>query len=102
MPSVRIYQPAKTAMQSGRHGTARWLLEYAPGAAQRRDPLMGWSGSTDTRAQLSMRFASREEAVAYAERNGLDYEVMEPRRRTVRPTNYADNFAPGRGSNWTH
>ncbi len=39
MPSVRIYQPAKSAMQSGRTGTARWLLEYAPRAAQRRDPL---------------------------------------------------------------
>ncbi len=102
MPTAKIYQPAKNAMQSGRAGTGRWLLEYAPGAAQRRDPLMGWSGSTDTRAQLKMRFPSREEAVAYAERNGLDYEVMEPRKRNVRPKNYAENFASDRRSNWTH
>ena len=53
---------------------------------------MGWIGSGDTRAQLTLKFDSRDEAVAYAERNGLSYHVREPNLRRSRPKNYADNF----------
>lgn len=102
MPRVRIYQPAKTAMQSGRAKTRHWLLEFEPGAAQRPDALMGWSGRGDTRRQVRLRFESREEAVAYARKHGLDFRLEEPRRRTVRPKSYADNFRYGRDGNWTH
>jgi hypothetical protein len=53
---VRIYQPSKTAMQSGRGGTKRWMLEFEPGARREMDPLMGWTSSRDTRAQIRMSF----------------------------------------------
>ncbi len=33
---ARIYQPAKTAMQSGRALTKRWLLEYEPESGRAR------------------------------------------------------------------
>ena len=102
MPTARIYRPAKTVMQSGRAKTGRWVLVFAPSDTKRRDPLMGWSGSTDTGAQVRMGFPSRDEAVAYADRHGLAYEVTEPRGRKVRPKNYADNFAADRATNWTH
>ena len=102
MPAVRIYRPAKTAMQSGRANTRRWVVEFEPGAPQRPDPLMGWTGSGDTRSQVRLKFPSREGAVAYAERRGLAYRVEEPRERTLRARSYADNFRAGRDGNWTH
>ncbi len=100
---VRIYLPPRTAMQSGRAKTQEWVLEYEPETPRRPDPLMGWSGGADTRAQLRLFFPSREAAVAYAEREGLVYEVeTPPAPRPVRPKAYADNFRFGRGENWTH
>jgi hypothetical protein len=99
---LRIYQPAKTAMQSGRARTRQWIVEFAPGAAQSPDALMGWAGGGDTNRQVRLRFDSRDEAVAYADRRGLDYQIEEPRATVYRIKSYSDNFKPGRDTNWTH
>ncbi len=93
MTEVRIYRPAKTAMQSGRHNLKRWVLEFEPAAGKRTDPLMGWIGSTDTRGQVRLGFDSKEEAVAFAKKNNLTTRVREPKRRRIKPKNYADNFS---------
>jgi len=98
---VRIYQPAKTAMQSGR-GKRRWVVEFEPSAPRRPEPLMGWIGSTDTKRQVRLRFDTKEEAIAYAERNGLAYVLDEPQTRTIRPKSYAENFRHDRIGPWTH
>lgn len=90
--SVRIYKPAKTAMQSGRANTTRWLLEYDPADPQAADPLMGWAGSHDTDRQVRLWFAGKEDAAAFATRKGLAYRIEEPHDRTVAPKSYADNF----------
>lgn len=89
---ARIFQKPKNAMQSGRAGTQRWTLEFAPAEARKADPLMGWAGSGDTRRQVRLGFATRDEAVAYAERNGIDVEVMATPVRTLKLQAYADNF----------
>ena len=99
---ARIFQQPKTAMQSGRAGTHEWVLEFEPTEARRADPLMGWIGSADTRAQVHLRFESRDEAVAYADREALAYEVELPRARKFVPKSYSDNFRFGRSENWTH
>jgi hypothetical protein len=93
---VRIYQPAKTATQSGRARTKRWQLEYEIETPRRAEPLMGWISSGDTLNQVRLGFDTREEAVAFAERKGWTYAVQEPHERRVRPRNYADNFRPDR------
>ena len=90
---VRIHKPSKTAMQSGRANSTRWLLDYDPADAQEADPLMGWAGSHDTNRQLKLWFDTKDEAVAYALRKGFDYKVDEPKERIVVPKSYADNFA---------
>jgi hypothetical protein len=90
---VRIYRPAKTAMQSGRSNTLMWVLEFELSDGLSTDSLMGWSGSHDTARQLKMKFATKEDVVAYAKRRGLTYRVMSPKERTVKPRAYADNFA---------
>ena len=102
MAQARIFRPAKTAMQSGRGRTRSWVLEYAPATPRRPDPLMGWIGSADTQAQVRLTFKSRDEAVAYADRNGIVYDLELPPPRRIKPKAYADNFRYGRIENWTH
>ncbi len=99
---ARIFQPPKTAMQSGRAGTDKWVLEFEPAAPSRPDPLMGWIGSTDTQKQVRLFFDTREEAVAFAQRNGIAFDLELPRERKVKPKMYADNFRYDRLEMWTH
>ncbi len=99
---ARIYQPPRNAMQSGRAGTAHWVLEFEGTGPATADPLMGWIGGARTQSQVRLSFPTREEAVAYAERQGLAYDLELPHVRQVRPKAYADNFKAGRGENWTH
>lgn len=101
---ARIYQPAKTAMQSGQAKTAHWVLEFAPGESRQVDPLMGWTGSGDTQSQVRLTFESKEAATAYAQRNGIAFRVAEPKTRKpiIRPGGYGDNFAYNRKAAWTH
>jgi hypothetical protein len=98
---ARIYQPSKPATQSGWAGTDHWVLEFEPQSPRRPDPLMGWIGSSDTQPQVRLTFPTREAAIAYAERNGITYELEIPRERRVRPKAYAENFAYNRRELWT-
>ncbi len=79
-------------MQSGRRNVKSWVLEFEPEQAKATDPLMGWVGSGDTRQQVRLRFDSKEEAVAFAKKNGLSARVQERRYRRIKPKNYAENF----------
>ncbi len=99
---ARIFRPPKTAMQSGWAGTREWVLVYQPDEPQRADPLMGWIGGGNTRAQVQLRFETREEAVAFAEKAWIAYEVDTPPPRRFVPKYYAENFRYGRLENWTH
>ena len=79
---VRIYKPAKTAMQSGVGKTRDWVLETEP-TAKEVDPLMGWTASRDTMQQVQLQFATLNEAKAHAEKNGWQYVVEMPRERAM-------------------
>jgi hypothetical protein len=92
MARARIFRPAKTAMQSGRGNTKRWVLEYEPATPREPDPLMGWSSAKDTLNQVRLRFETLEEAKQFADKKGIDYVVVEPQERLFKPKNYADNF----------
>lgn len=100
---ARIFQPPKSAMQSGRAKAQGWVLEFAPGEAKALDPLTGWVGSGDTRRQVRLTFDTREQAIAYAEQEGIAYEAAAPAAGTaMKPKVYADNFRFGRHENWSH
>lgn len=90
--TARIYKPGKNAMQSGRAGTHKWVLEFAPEKARTVDPLMGWTGSEETQTQVKLRFASEAHAKAYAEKHGIEYVVVAPHARSRKNKSYADNF----------
>jgi hypothetical protein len=100
--AARIYKPTKTAMQSGDARTREWVLEYEPEAPREIDPLMGWTSSRDMKSQLRLAFATKEEAIAYAERNGIAFAIVEPKPRTTVRKAYSDNFRFGRKGAWTH
>ena len=101
---ARIYKPAKTAMSSGTAKTREWVLEFAPASAREVDPLMGWTSSSDTQAQVKLRFDSKEAALDYAKEHGIDAIVTEPkpRRANIRAGGYGENFATNRRGAWTH
>lgn len=100
--TARIYKPAKNAMQSGLGRTDVWIVEHEPEAPREIDPLMGWTGSGDTKRQITLTFETKEEAIAYVERMGLAYVLAEPTPRKHIRKSYSDNFKFGRIGSWTH
>jgi hypothetical protein len=90
--SARIYQRPKNAMQSGKALLGEWLLEFAPAEAKRADPLMGWAGSGDTQAQVTLKFPSVAAAQAYADKHGIAAELHATPPRRLKLQAYADNF----------
>ncbi|MEL7486659.1 MAG: ETC complex I subunit [Pseudomonadota bacterium] len=100
---ARIFQPAKTAMQSGKAKARHWVLEFEAEAARRIDPLMGWTSADDTRAgQVRLSFETKDAAIAYAEARSIPYQVAEPRQSAPVAKAYADNFSFQRRKPWTH
>ena len=90
---ARIFRPARNAMQSGPAGNAKtWVLEYEPVAPKQADNLMGWLGSNDTQQQVRLKFDSADQAIAYAKRHALDYQIQPEPQKPFRAKNYADNF----------
>jgi len=103
MPA-RIFRPARTAMSSGTAKTKNWVLEFVTDTAREVDPLMGWTSSADTQAQVRISFSSKEAALEYAREHGIDAVVQMPKTRkpNIRPGGYGDNFATNRRRAWTH
>ena len=79
-------------------------MEFEQSQARRADPLMGWTSSSDTQAQVHLRFDTKEAALEYARENGIDAQVQEPKKRkaNIRPGGYGENFATNRRGAWTH
>ena len=91
MKKAKIYKPSKTAMQSGLKKFDKWIIEFItdkPGI----NPLMGWESSTDTLSELKLEFATKELAIEYANKNKIDFEVVEQQKRKIIKKAYADNF----------
>ena len=89
---AKIYKPAKTAMQSGRAKYNKWVLKFLDQKNQLKDTMMGWNGGSSTVSQIELKFSTKEEAVNYAKKNSIDYEVLETSERKVINKSYADNF----------
>ncbi len=100
--TARIYKPARTAMQSGKAKTKEWVLDFEPEQPRTIDPLMGWTSSTDMKQELHLSFDTKDEAIAYCERNGIPYQVFETKSAARQPMSYSDNFAYSRRQPWTH
>ena len=100
--TARIYKPARTAMQSGAANTKEWVLDYEPEQRRAIDPLMGWTSSGDMKQQVRLHFDTKDEAIAYCERNGIAYEAFDTPPHKQTRISYSDNFAYTRRGAWTH
>ena len=89
---AKIFKPSKTAMQSGRANTKSWSLVLIEDSKTSKDGLMGWHGGSSTVNQVKLKFSTKEDAIDYAKRNNLNYEVLESSERKVISKSYADNF----------
>lgn len=90
--AARIYQRPKSAMQSGKARTDEWVLEFEQSEARKPDPLMGWTGSGDTQAQVVLTFPSKDAARAYAAKYGIPARVHATPTKALKIQAYADNF----------
>ena len=91
MKKAIIYKAAKTSMQSGYGKTKDWVMEYVVEKTG-INPLMGWESSTNTMSELKLEFSSKENAIKYAKKNKINFEIIEPKKRKVIKKSYADNF----------
>ena len=91
MKRAIIYKPAKTSMQSGKAKTKTWLLKFKDKKSG-INPLMGWESSTNTLSELNLEFPTKDEAIKYAKKNNITYELIEPKNRKIIKKSYADNF----------
>jgi len=99
---AKIYQPAPSAMTSGRAKTKYWVIEFVGGDTGEIDPLTGNLRSVDMRSQLELKFETLEEAVDYAKDNNIPHRVIQAKTVKRIPRSYADNFAFDRKLPWTH
>ena len=100
--TIKIYKPSKSLMQSGQRNTNKWLAEYISDSQQVKDTLMGWNSSLDTKSQIKVFFDTKEQAIEWAEKNNYQYFVEDPKKRKIKPKNYASNFDINRKESWTH
>ncbi|AWN48662.1 ETC complex I subunit [Methylobacterium terrae] len=102
MSTARIFRPAKDPTQSGLARTKQWTLEFEQTSPRETEPLMGWTSSSDMLQQVRLEFDTKEEAIAYAAREGIAYRVEEPQEALRRGLSYSDNFKYNRTAPWTH
>ena len=91
MKKAKIYKPTKTAMQSGKRNEKNWFLEFDT-LSTGISPLMGWESSIDTNSEIILNFSSKENAIAYAKKNQIDYDLKRDQKRKIIKKSYADNF----------
>jgi len=91
MKKAKIYKPSKTSMQSGLSKYDKWIIEFKTKNTG-VNPLMGWESSSDTLSELSLEFSTKEQAIEYAKKNKIDFELIESKERKFIKKSYSDNF----------
>ena len=99
---AKIYRPAKTAMQSGKAGAKRWVLEFELNSPLATESLMGWTSGADTNGQVRIYFDTKDQAIGFARENGIPHQVSEAPEVKRIPKAYGDNFAYRRREPWSH
>ncbi len=92
MTIARIIEEQRRTTQSGKARDGRWTLEFEREQPLRPDPLTGWAGSGDTRTQVRLTFDSKDEALAYAAREGFEAHIVPAAPVKLKLQAYADNF----------
>ena len=91
MKKAKIYIPSKTATQSGRNNSKKWVLEFFKDNSD-YDHLMNWESTTDTQSQVKLYFDDKDSAINYAKKNNIDFDLIESNKTKQIIKSYADNF----------
>ena len=91
MKKAKIYIPSKTATQSGRGKTKKWLMKFET-RHEVTNPLMGWESSDDTMGEVTLEFSTKEKAIQYAKNNNIQFEIIQPKKSNFIIKSYAQNF----------
>ena len=78
-------------MQSGQAKNKLWVLEFIRENLD-KDFVMGWNSSIDTNKQVKIFFDTRDDAIKYAKKNNILFDITEPKKRKMIIKSYADNF----------
>ena len=86
-----IYKNKKSPTQSGYKRDNYWLLEDTTCSSYSKDILTGWKGE-DLTNKVRLKFETKKEAVYYASKYMLDYDIEEEVEKSIKEKSYADNF----------
>ena len=87
-----IYQPSRSAMQSGK-AKRKWILEPQDSNDQRHiESVMGWTSVKGTNSQLRFRFDEKQQAIDFAVKSNFNYRIIDPKKNIIRKKSYSDNF----------
>ncbi|XP_059692991.1 NADH dehydrogenase [ubiquinone] iron-sulfur protein 4, mitochondrial [Haemorhous mexicanus] len=89
---VHIFVPARNAMQSGANNTKKWKMEF-DNRERWENPLMGWASTADPLSNMVLTFSTKEDAIAFAEKNGWSYDVEEKKMPKPKSKSYGANFS---------
>ena len=78
-------------MQAGKGNTKNWFLEFESNNSG-VSPLMGWESSDDTMSEVKLQFSTKEQAVNYAKKNLIEYNLIETKKTKLIMKSYSDNF----------
>ena len=92
MTIARITEFERKTTQSGRAQAGRWQLEFERVEPLRPDPLTGWNGSGDTKPQVRLWFPSKQAAIDYCRKHGLEFHLVPAAPIKLKIQAYADNF----------
>jgi hypothetical protein len=92
MAIARISELERKTTQSGKANAGLWLLEFERREPLRPDPLTGWNGSGDTNPQVRLTFPTKDAAIAYCEKHGLEHHIIPAPPVRMKIQAYADNF----------
>ena len=87
-----IFQPSKSAMQSGIANSNKWCLSNLVANESFINSVFCWTGSSNSEKNLTLFFDTLESAVRYAESNKLDFEIIETKKRKIIKKSYSKNF----------
>uniref|UniRef100_A0A493T5T0 NADH dehydrogenase [ubiquinone] iron-sulfur protein 4, mitochondrial n=1 Tax=Anas platyrhynchos platyrhynchos TaxID=8840 RepID=A0A493T5T0_ANAPP len=89
---VHIFVPARNAMQAGVNNTKKWKMEF-DNRERWENPLMGWASTADPLSNMVLTFATKEDAIAFAEKNGWNYDIEEKKVPKPKSKSYGANFS---------
>ena len=81
-------------MQSGNNNTKSWCLETTEIITKNSNSPFGWNETDGTFDQVKIHFKKLDNAVSFAKKNKLNYEIIVPNETTKIKKSYSENFRP--------